>query len=127
MNITDTVSEVAKHLFKKLKGIQCGSTTSKRNCLERDSGDRSLGFAGYVGNSVRSYGNARAHLGKSGQREEKGPGLSHCGQVEKKDSVQATEKEWPERQVADTENVLSWKSKEECSLSKNGDYHLCKC
>lgn len=31
-----------------------------------------------------------------------------------------------ERQVENKENVLSWKSKEECSLSKDGDYHLCK-
>ena len=38
--------------------------------------------------------------------------------MEKKDSVQVTEKEWPERQVENKENVLSWKSKEECSLSK---------
>ena len=37
-----------------------------------------------------------------------------------------TKKEWPESQVENKENVLSWKSKEECSLSKDGDYHLYK-
>ena len=44
--------------------------------------------------------------------------------MEKEDPVQVTEKEWPERQAENQENVLSRKSKEECSLSKDRDYHL---